>query len=160
MKFNFLFSKQPIEVDAQLGAHDLEVTFLKKHFQGHLLRWAPPEFAIETKDGVTQGMVYRGKDFIDVHTPQGTYRLVIPPAARRGTHHHAPGSLSSPMPGKVLRVLVKAGQKVEAGETLIVMEAMKMEHKIVAPDAGQVEQVFFKEGDRVGQDVDLLKMGS
>jgi propionyl-CoA carboxylase alpha chain len=54
----------------------------------------------------------------------------------------APGGLNAPMPGVIIDVRVKVGQHVEAGETLVVMEAMKMEHVIAAPSAGTVGEVF------------------
>lgn len=49
--------------------------------------------------------------------------------------------LVAPMPGKVVRVLVKAGQKVEAGQGLLVIEAMKMQNEIRSPKSGAVERV-------------------
>ena len=65
--------------------------------------------------------------------------------------------LSAPMPGNVIRVLVKAGEKVISGQPLLVMEAMKMEHTINAPADGIVEQVFFQTGDLVQNDTELIK---
>ena len=66
------------------------------------------------------------------------------------------GGLTAPMPGKILEVHVRVGQKVESGDTLMVMEAMKMEHKIIASSAGTVDSVHFKEGDQVPQGAELL----
>jgi len=60
-------------------------------------------------------------------------------------------SVQSPMPGKIVRVLVAAGQAVSEGEALVVMEAMKMEHTMKAPADGVVEAVHGKEGDVIGQ---------
>lgn len=55
------------------------------------------------------------------------------------------GGLQSPMPGKIFKVLVKDGEMVKEGETLLILEAMKMEHPIKSPRAGRVE-LPFKEG--------------
>ena len=55
------------------------------------------------------------------------------------------GGMTAPMPGKVIRVLVEFGEKVSSGQPLLVMEAMKMEHTIVAPADGIVEKVFFQD---------------
>ena len=52
------------------------------------------------------------------------------------------GQLLSPMPGKILQVLVNAHDNVKAGQSLIVMEAMKMEHTIKAGFDGKVEKIF------------------
>ena len=62
------------------------------------------------------------------------------------------------MPGKILEVHVRVGQKVESGDTLMVMEAMKMEHKIVASSAGTVDSIHFNEGDQVPQGAELLAL--
>jgi 3-methylcrotonyl-CoA carboxylase alpha subunit len=61
----------------------------------------------------------------------------------------AGGSLTAPMPGSVVQVLVKAGQRVEKGQPLMIIEAMKMEHTIAAPAEGAIAQVLFARGDQV-----------
>ena len=63
------------------------------------------------------------------------------------------------MPGKILEVHVALGQKVSSGDVLMVMEAMKMEHKIVAGSEGIVESIHFAEGDQVPQGAELLTLG-
>ena len=62
----------------------------------------------------------------------------------------------SPMPGKIVRVLVAEGQQVGAGEPLVVLEAMKMEHTMKAPAAATVQGVHAKEGEVVSQRALLL----
>ena len=62
------------------------------------------------------------------------------------------------MPGNVIRVLVDSGEKVSSGQPLLVMEAMKMEHTIVAPAYGIVEKVLFQDGDLVYKDAELVKL--
>jgi len=54
--------------------------------------------------------------------------------------------LTSPMPGKVVKLLVKVGQEVEAGQGVIVVEAMKMENELRAPRGGRIESVHVQEG--------------
>ena len=66
--------------------------------------------------------------------------------------------LSAPMPGKVLQVLVEVGQDVEPGQALMILEAMKMEHRIVASQEGRVSAVYFSEGDQVQQGIALLEL--
>jgi len=65
--------------------------------------------------------------------------------------------LSAPMPGNVIRVLVKAGESVSRGQQLLVMEAMKMEHAIIAPVDGVVEKVLFNPGDLVQNGSELIE---
>ena len=61
------------------------------------------------------------------------------------------------MPGNVIRVLVKSGERVSRGQQLLVMEAMKMEHAIVAPVDGVVEKVLFNPGDLVQNGSELIE---
>jgi biotin carboxyl carrier protein len=56
---------------------------------------------------------------------------------------------ASPMPGKVVKLLVKEGDEVEKGQGLVIVEAMKMENEIKSPVKGMVEKVNFKAGDLV-----------
>jgi len=69
------------------------------------------------------------------------------------------GGLSAPMPGKILEVHVTEGQTVSVGDVLMVMEAMKMEHKIVAGSDGVVEAIHYVVGDQVAQGAELLSIG-
>ena len=66
--------------------------------------------------------------------------------------------MTAPMPGKILEVKVETGQAVGAGELLMVMEAMKMEHRIVAPNAGTIARIGFSVGDQVQQGDILVEM--
>ena len=62
------------------------------------------------------------------------------------------------MPGKILEVKVADGESVESGQLLLIMEAMKMEHRIVAPSDGMVSKVNFSAGDQVQQGDVLVEM--
>lgn len=65
--------------------------------------------------------------------------------------------LTSPMPGKLVALLAKAGDEIEKGEAIAVIEAMKMEHTIHAPNKGIIKEWYFQIGDMVEEGVDLLK---
>jgi biotin carboxyl carrier protein len=69
--------------------------------------------------------------------------------ARRGSKASGHDTLEAQMPGVVRKVLVSVGDKVEKGQVLLVLEAMKMEIKIAAPHAGSVEKLGVKEGETV-----------
>jgi len=92
------------------------------------------------------------RDGDEVHLAwQGrSYRLTLLKEGRRAAHRHAAGSLEAPMPGKVTAVKVRAGQAVEKGEEILVVEAMKMENAIRAPKAGRVKALNVKVGEMVG----------
>jgi biotin carboxyl carrier protein len=61
----------------------------------------------------------------------------------------ASGDLLAPMPGRVRRVVLGAGERVGRGDVLLILEAMKMEHAIRAPRDGTVGKIFYREGDLV-----------
>jgi acetyl/propionyl-CoA carboxylase alpha subunit len=93
--------------------------------------------------------------------------LPAPPVARppdlvATTDHGGAGgasTISAPMPGTVIRVLVAAGDRVEARQPLVVLEAMKMETPLTAPYAGTVRAVHVGEGDRVAGGATLVELG-
>src|SRR5713101_7946958 len=79
---------------------------------------------------------------------------VIDPRAWSGRRHSAVEAegrqqIVAPMPGKVVRLLVKAGDSVEAGQGLLVMETMKMQNEIRSPKSGVVERLLAEEGQAV-----------
>ncbi len=78
-------------------------------------------------------------------------------------HHHAgegagaEGGLTAPMPGKVIALLAEPGAKVEKGAPLVVLEAMKMEHTLVAPAAGTVKAFCYAVGEQVADGAELAE---
>jgi 3-methylcrotonyl-CoA carboxylase alpha subunit len=85
-----------------------------------------------------------------------TWRLErFDPLALAAKRDSQGGSLAAPMPGKITQVLVKPGDAVSLGQPLMILEAMKMEHTIKAPDDGVVETVHFQPGDQAS-DGDVL----
>ena len=70
----------------------------------------------------------------------------------------AAGSLAAPMPGRVIKLLVDAGAKVEKGQPLLILEAMKMEHTITAPTAGTVKEIRYAAGEQVLEGAELIRL--
>lgn len=79
-------------------------------------------------------------------------------SASRKKNSQSAGSLISPMPGKIFKLLVVKGDKVKAGQTLLILEAMKMEHSIKAPTDGIVSDLFYNVGDIVDGGVALVTL--
>jgi 3-methylcrotonyl-CoA carboxylase alpha subunit len=83
----------------------------------------------------------------------------VDPLAHAGTEEARGGHLMAPMSGTVVAVMVQAGDRVDKGAPLMILEAMKMEHTIAAPAAGVVTAVNFRAGDRVKEGADLVDVG-
>jgi propionyl-CoA carboxylase alpha chain len=88
-------------------------------------------------------------DHVDVDSDLGGSEYVVRPRLPEPSEHIAAGSLTAPMPGAVVRVLVEAGDAVVVGQPLVVLEAMKMEHTVAAPAAGTVTAISVAAGQQV-----------
>ena len=88
-------------------------------------------------------------DKVDVDWPGGHVALTVTPRFVDPADAVATGSLLAPMPGTVVSVAVEVGQQVEAGQPVLVLEAMKMQHRVSAPYVGTVTEIDVKPGDQV-----------
>ncbi len=95
---------------------------------------------------------------IPVATPSAPAAVAVavaPPPAKRSVVAAGDGAITAPMPGSIFQMKTQEGATVQAGQVLLVMEAMKMENPITAPYNGTITKVFVREGDNVGEG-DLL----
>ncbi|MXZ55290.1 MAG: biotin/lipoyl-binding protein [Gammaproteobacteria bacterium] len=102
--------------------------------------------------------LHRDEDTWYVHMSSGDLEIRTRPLFSLQDTTHRTGNLSAPMPGKVLTLEVEDNSQVKSGELLLVLEAMKMEHRIVAPYDGVVSAVHVAIGDIVEKDVLLVEM--
>ncbi len=109
------------------------------------------------EDAVLRANVVRSGTVLDVFFRGTRYRLELhdPALHEIETDAHG-GNLAAPMPGKIIAVLVKGGAKVEKGTPLVILEAMKMEHTIVAQGRGRVTEIHYKVGEQVAEGAELL----
>ena len=151
MDHQFRSPEGPIEVTVAKHGHEWSLGGLSATIM------ADGRLKITNADGSTSfAHVAKVGDVWWVHAEGHTFKLErIEPGA---SDTDDGGGLTAPMPGKVLEVLVTAGQSVSAGTTLMVLEAMKMEHRIVAANDGTVSAVHYAAGDQVEQGVALLAL--
>jgi 3-methylcrotonyl-CoA carboxylase alpha subunit len=91
----------------------------------------------------------------------GEYRRLTLKDPLRGVEAEGSGgSLTAPMPGRVVQVMVQAGAKVKKGDALLIVEAMKMEHTITAPADGVVKEVHYSTGEQVLEGAQLITLES
>ncbi len=103
--------------------------------------------------------VYRQGERVAVFAPEASIIVhEVDAIAHAGDVAGEAGSLTAPMPGKVVAYLAKAGDKVSRGQAVAVMEAMKMEHTLHAPRDGEVAEVLYAVGDQVAEGGELLRL--
>ncbi|MGP3912440.1 ATP-binding protein [Nonomuraea sp. 10N515B] len=113
---------------------------------------AEPHRVVLERDGVRHTFEIAQYDeggTVYVDHPGGHAELTPVPRLPEPVERVAPGSLLAPMPGSVLRVEVAAGDRVTKGQSVLVLEAMKMEHRIAAPADGVVSGVHVEKGQQV-----------
>ncbi len=109
-----------------------------------------PERVVLAVDGVTEAYrVAVGEETVDVDGPAGSLSFDVVPTFVDPADVLAEGSLLAPMPASVVKVGVEAGQQVEKGDVVVVLEAMKMQHTITAPTDGVVAELAVTAGQQV-----------
>jgi biotin carboxyl carrier protein len=160
MKFSFDLNSQSFPIDltpsgksyrATIGDKPVEVEIL--HVKDGIL-----DLLIEGKHVTAYVSSDDAKRWVTVNGQ--TFALTKPAAGTKrssGKHDHA-GELIAPMPGQVRAVNVNEGEAVTKGQTLLVLEAMKMEIRIQAPFDGMVSSILVKVGQTVEREQILVKM--
>lgn len=87
----------------------------------------------------------------------GAQPIVVQPAAANPSKTVQIDAVTAPMPGIIVQVLVKPGDEVQPGQTVVIMEAMKMENNVASTRAGKVKEVLVKAGVEVSNHQTLLK---
>ncbi len=140
------------------GQRRYAITFGKHTAQAHLTPIAPEEglygYAIDGLEG--QAYVHRVDDTIHVFL-RGSHTALDLPAMRFDGKEKGAGDFKAPLHGRVVAHLVKAGAEVAEGTSVVVLEAMKMEHQILAPHAGTVKTFLVAEGALVEEGTLLLE---
>ena len=152
-RIKLIILKNEIEIKYQLkrsGLFEVMGTNCKIH--------AVDESGIDVEVGSHRffAQVTRANDQILINMPFGDLDAVIVPRFIEPGNEIPEGGLVAPMPGKVIEVRVKKGDKVKAGDTLIIIEAMKMEHSIKATENGKVTKLMVSLNQQVDNGATLL----
>ena len=108
-------------------------------------------------DGIrSQYQIYRDEDRLFVFDSFNDIQLKVLPRFVDPSTSSIEGGLLAPMPGKISEVLIKKDQKVKAGQSLMIIEAMKMEQTIKSPNAGKISKIMVKKGQQVENGESLL----
>ena len=152
-RIKLMILKNEIEIKYQLkrsGLFEVMGTNCKIH--------AVDESGIDVEVGSHRffAQVTRANDQILINMPFGDLDAVIVPRFIEPGNEIPEGGLVAPMPGKVIEVRVKKGDKVKAGDILIIIEAMKMEHSIKATENGKVTKLMVSLNQQVDNGATLL----
>ncbi|WP_319458316.1 acetyl/propionyl/methylcrotonyl-CoA carboxylase subunit alpha [Mycobacterium sp. RTGN4] len=126
----------------------------------HLVSSTPDRVVLHTNGVERPFDVARYGNEVFVDSPLGPVRLTVQPRYPDPDSAVAQGSLLAPMPGSVIRVGAAAGDQVKAGQPLIWLEAMKMEHTIAAPSAGVLAELNVSAGQQVDVGAVLARIES
>ena len=156
-RIKLIILKNEIEIKYQLkrsGLFEVMGTNCKIH--------AVDESGIDIEVGSHRffAQVTRADDQILINMPFGDLDALIVPRFLEPGNEVPEGGLVAPMPGKVIEVKVKKGDKVKAGDTLIIIEAMKMEHSIKATENGKVTKLMVSLNQQVDNGATLLVLDS
>ena len=126
------------------GSFDLNEGSIAKIFN-----WRESGIDIEIDGHRFFSKVTKNNETVVVHMPWGDAVLeILPRFVMPGSEVQA-GGLIAPMPGKVIDLKVKVGSKVKKGETLVILEAMKMEHQVKASEDGKVSKLLIRKDDQL-----------
>jgi len=115
----------------------------------NIFNWRESGIDIEIDGQRFFSKVTKNNETVVVHMPWGDAVLeILPRFVMPGSEVQA-GGLIAPMPGKVIDLKVKVGSKVKKGETLVILEAMKMEHQVKASEDGKVSKLLIRKDDQL-----------
>ena len=126
------------------GSFDLNEGSIAKIFN-----WKESGIDIEIDGQRFFSKVTKNNETVVVHMPWGDAVLEILPRFILPGNEAQTGGLIAPMPGKVIDLKVKVGSKVKKGDTLVILEAMKMEHQVKASEDGKVSKLLIRKDDQL-----------
>lgn len=146
MKRNLLLNQAAVSVDvSSISGERVSFEWGGKTHQFELIQRSGDTVVLRD----AQGVQHRLQNVAGLISGNGLDAEIVDANAGAKKKAAAMGGLNAPMPGKVFKVVVKVGDAVAKGQTLLILEAMKMEHAIKADKDGKVRKILFKEGDLV-----------
>ena len=130
--------------------HNRDGTFsVNENTNAKIINWSDKAIDIEINNSRFSSKITRHEDNLVVHGPWGDVLLKLVPRFNLPGSELQAGSLVAPMPGKVIDLKVKVGTKVKKVDTLVILEAMKMEHQVKASADGKVTKILIRKDDQL-----------
>ena len=154
----FLYLNEEVSISYKLGRDN--IFCLNDSFSAYVHDCYQDGIDIEINNRRNFSMITSSKNQIIVNMPFGDVNLELIPKFHIPEEKIIEVSLVAPMPGKVIDLKVKKGSKVKSGDTLVILEAMKMEQSIKASKDGVIDEIFISKGDQVENGAVLMVMES
>ena len=146
-KINFQYNSEELSI---LYKSNRDGSFeINKGINAKIIEWNNSGIDIEIEDKRFFSKVTRKDANLIVHGPWGDILFKIMPRFKSVSQEVKDGGLIAPMPGKVIDLKVKVGSKIKKGDTLVILEAMKMEHTVKATENGVIDELFISNHDQV-----------
>jgi biotin carboxyl carrier protein len=157
----FVYQNDVIDTDTEVLTDGFDITIGENKYR--IYRVADGKYDVEfngTKSTVCC-VIKNNKSYIDIDGL--LLELAIPSddssnAGGAGGLVGEKDKIFAPMPGKVVKLLVKDGEEVKAKQPMVIVEAMKMEHQVNSPSDGKVKKINFADGDQVDTDTPIIEL--
>jgi propionyl-CoA carboxylase alpha chain len=146
------------KISFQSGSEEISISYksdrngffnINNDIKAKVIKWNTYGIDIEIGNTRFFSKITRSNETLVIHGPWGDILFKIMPRFKSIGQEVKDGGLIAPMPGKVIDLMVEVGSKIKKGETLVVLEAMKMEHAIKAIEDGVIDELFIKNNDQV-----------
>jgi len=146
-KINFQYNSEEVSI---LYKSNRDGSFeINKGINAKIIEWNNSGIDIEIENKRFFSKITRKDKNLIVHGPWGDILFKIMPRFKSVSQEVQDGGLIAPMPGKVIDLKVKVGSKIKKGDTLVILEAMKMEHTVKAIEDGVIDELFISNHDQV-----------
>ncbi len=153
---SYSFEDKTYSIDLNPLAEDRVSLLIGKTKKTYSLRKDQDKLYLEDGERIRSVYFQVNPSEITLYNAQGVFTLSKQSFNQANKQAAADASLQAPMPSTVIAVLKQPGDKIEAGETLVVLEAMKMEHSIQAPYGGTLTEIHCEVGSQVEEGKELL----
>ena len=146
------------KISFQSGSEEISISYksnrngffnINNDIKAKVIKWNTHGVDIEIENTRFFSKITRSNETLVIHGPWGDILFKIMPRFKSIGQEVKDGGLIAPMPGKVIDLMVEVGSKIKKGDTLVVLEAMKMEHAIKAIEDGVIDELFIKNNDQV-----------
>ena len=148
------FNDKPLTVKYKNNREEIFTT--DKNNSAKINSWDKNFIDVEIDNTRIRSKVTFDNELLLIQSKSGDVLFKILPKFETVKKASIEGGLNAPMPGKVVEIKIKKGAKIKKGDTLIILEAMKMEHKVLAPSDGKVKEILINKDEQVENGATLV----